>query len=204
VSMAQYRATYAAKLYPYLRPDQRVVLLPWAADCEEGCRAHAAIAPAPDMRVLPNAHDHWAWAQDDHKVVGLFVYRLKNIWQQAGTSTTWGGAVAKSQKTLVLCRPRRRSPCPRSAIRACFSTGGTSRGLGGVPNVQRSRNFMGALDAHAHRAASAAQTAARMVNGSRDNVCVVGLPLLHDDSMCTWCGRNILLPRRPRARRLAD
>ena len=79
-------ATYAAKLYPYLRPDQRVVLLPWAADCEEGCRAHAAIAPAPDMRVLPNAHDHWAWAQDDHKVVGLFVYRLKNIWQQAGTS----------------------------------------------------------------------------------------------------------------------
>ena len=120
------------------------------------------------------------------------------------TSTTWGGPVAKSHETLVLCRPRRRSPCPRSAIRACFSTGGTSRGLGGVPNVQRSRNFMGALDAHAHRAASAAQTAARMVNGSRDNVCVVGLPLLHDDSMCTWCGRNILLPRRPRARRLAD
>ena len=118
--------------------------------------------------------------------------------------TTWGGPVAESQKTLVLCRPRRRSPCPRSAIRACFSTGGTSRGLGGVPKVQRSRDWMGALDACAHRAASDAQMAARMANGARDNVCAMFIPLLHDDSMRAQCARNILLPRRPRARRLAD
>ena len=63
---------------------------------------------------------------------------------------------------------------------------------------------MGALDAHAHRAASDAQTAARMVNGSRDNGCAIGLPLLYDDSMRTWYGLNTQLPRRSRARRLAD
>ena len=77
-------------------------------------------------------------------------------------------------------------------------------GLGGVPLIQRSRTFMGALDARAQRAASDAQTAARMTNGARDNVCAVGLPLLRGDSMRTWCGRNVMLTRRPRARRFAD
>ena len=149
---------------------------------------------------LGTRQEQHGWLQQDFMWHG-------QIWD-TGLSffygTTWGGPVAKSQKTLVLCRPRRRSPCPRSAIRACFSTGGTSRGLGGVPKVQRSRDWMGALDACAHRAASDAQMAARMANGARDNVCAMFIPLLHDDSMRAQCARNILLPRRPRARRLAD
>ena len=118
--------------------------------------------------------------------------------------TEWDPTGPKSQKTLGLCRPRRRPPCPRSAIRAFFSTGDTSRSLGGVPKVQRSRNWMGALDACAHRAASDPQTSARMANGAGDNVRAMIIPLLHDDSMRAQCARNILLPTHSRARRLAD
>ena len=35
--------------------------------------------------------------------------------------------------------------------------------------------------------------AARMANGAGDNVCAMFIPLLHDDSMCAQCARNILL-----------
>ena len=84
---------------------------------------------------------------------------------QSTLSTTWFTPAAKSQKTLHASRPRRRLCPSRSAIRACFSTISTSRGRGGVPLVQRSRNFMGALDAHAHQAASDEQTPASMANG---------------------------------------
>ena len=63
---------------------------------------------------------------------------------------------------------------------------------------------MGGLDACAHRAASDAQTLARMVNAARDNVFTIIIPLLLDYSILTWCARIILLPTSPRARRLAD
>ena len=84
VSMADYRKTYESKLYPHLRPEQRVVLTPFAAYCELGCAPSTRIAPEPaDGRVLAQAQAHADWAASDPRVVGMFIYRLKNIWQRS-------------------------------------------------------------------------------------------------------------------------
>ena len=48
VAIAHYQAVYRERLYPHLRPDQRVVLLPFAAYCEIGCQHNTTIAgPRP-------------------------------------------------------------------------------------------------------------------------------------------------------------
>ena len=73
---------YAARLYPYLRPEQRIVLLPFAAYCEIGCTPNATLnLAAADEHTLQKATDHYTWAANDSRVVGLFLYRLKNLWQ---------------------------------------------------------------------------------------------------------------------------
>ena len=72
--------------------------------------------------------------------------------------------------------------------------------------VQFSRYFTGGLDARAHRAASDAPALPRMANAASNNIRAIVTALFRDtDSrMRTWFARNILLPTRPRARRLAD
>ena len=73
---------YATRLYPYLRPEQRIVLLPFAAYCEIGCTPNATLnLAAADEHTLQKATDHYTWAANDSRVVGLFLYRLKNLWQ---------------------------------------------------------------------------------------------------------------------------
>jgi len=145
VSIQHYQDIYRERLYPYLRPEQRVVLLPFAAYCEIGCEPNTTIAgphssncsqtpwgecwtgcpvqgaakrgppwtcaggeiPPPsahdscnacvcneqntsctdnqaDSRCLASAEAHLKWAEDDSKVVGLFIYRLKDLWQAHG------------------------------------------------------------------------------------------------------------------------
>jgi hypothetical protein len=37
-----------------------------------------------DSRCLASAEAHLKWAEDDSKVVGLFIYRLKDLWQAHG------------------------------------------------------------------------------------------------------------------------
>ena len=142
-----YRDVYRERLYPHLRPEQKVLLLPFAAYCELGCQPNTTIAgphspncsdtpwgecwtgcpaqgaakggppwpcaggatpPPPghascnactcnaartscgdnraDARCLQSAEDHLAWAEDDPRVVGLFVYRLKDLWQASDMS----------------------------------------------------------------------------------------------------------------------
>ena len=84
VSIEQYRQTYNERLYPHLRPEQRVILLPFAAYCEIGCTPNATIdLQAADAHTLAKATNHYAWARADNRVVGLFLYRLKNLWQGA-------------------------------------------------------------------------------------------------------------------------
>lgn len=86
VTTKHYRETYISKLYPHLRPDQRVFLVPFAAYCEIGCPQNLRIAPEPaDSRCLSSARAHHEWLLSDDRVAGMFVYRLKNLWQNAGT-----------------------------------------------------------------------------------------------------------------------
>ena len=78
-------------------PDsRRQVLLPFAAFCEIGCTANTTIAgPAcgeqnagcpADPRCLGSAEAHLGWAETDPHVVGLFIYRLKDLWQASDMS----------------------------------------------------------------------------------------------------------------------
>lgn len=83
VSPVHYREVYQTRLYPHLRSEQRIILLPFAAYCEIGCQVNHTMAPAPaDQRCLGSAEVHLQWAQSDSRVIGLFVYRLKNLWQR--------------------------------------------------------------------------------------------------------------------------
>ena len=83
VSVAHYQEVYRSRLYPHLRPEQRIILLPFAAFCEIGCQANHTMAPIPaDQRCLGSAEAHLQWAQSDKRVIGMFVYRLKNLWQR--------------------------------------------------------------------------------------------------------------------------
>ena len=87
VSIEHYQKVYQQRLYPYLRPEQRIVLLPFAAYCEIGCPPNRSIAPAPaDARCLGSAAAHLRWAESDPRVVALFIYRLKNLWQHSSMS----------------------------------------------------------------------------------------------------------------------
>ena len=57
--------------------------MPFAAYCEIGCTPNTTIAgpgsPA-DPRCLGSAAAHLEWAESDPRVVGLFIYRLKDLW----------------------------------------------------------------------------------------------------------------------------
>jgi hypothetical protein len=44
VSIQHYQDVYRERLYPHLRPEQRIVLLPFAAYCEIGCQPNVTIA----------------------------------------------------------------------------------------------------------------------------------------------------------------
>ena len=87
VTVAEYARTYRTQLYPHLRPEQRVILLPYAAFCEfeENCKRNTTIGgvdgPA-DARCLPVAREHLAWARSDDRVAGLLVFFLKNLQQK--------------------------------------------------------------------------------------------------------------------------
>ena len=73
-------------VYPFLAPQQRVILLPFAAYCEIGCAANTRLdLAAGDAHCLANAKSHVEWWTDDAKVLGLVVYRFKNIWWSNGT-----------------------------------------------------------------------------------------------------------------------
>jgi hypothetical protein len=82
VTTQHYQAVYRERLYPHLRPEQRVVLLPFAAYCEIGCHPNTSIVGA-DPHCLAKAQEHLAWAESDSRVIGLFIYRLKDLWQKA-------------------------------------------------------------------------------------------------------------------------
>eukprot|EP00966_Prymnesium_polylepis_P095944 2222886-Prymnesium_polylepis.2 len=71
VALADYRATYRERLYPHLRPEQRVVIVLFIAYCELNCAANASLVPAADARCLGAAQGHVKWFNEDDRVVGL-------------------------------------------------------------------------------------------------------------------------------------
>ena len=111
VSIAHYQEVYQQRLYPHLRPEQQIILLPFAAYCEIGCKPNVTIAPAPaDARCLGSVKAHLEWAESDPRVVGLFVYRLKNLWQRTEMSdldaceNPWTtGKATSNLPLLVMC-----------------------------------------------------------------------------------------------------
>jgi hypothetical protein len=104
VSIGAFQRSYQELVYPHLKATQRIVLLPFAAFCEimapvRLCPPNPAVSGAccPNMPInlttadthcLAKGENHLKWAQSDKKVVGMLVYRLKNIWQRGG----WHGA----------------------------------------------------------------------------------------------------------------
>ena len=81
VSIADFRATYESRLYPHLRAEQKVLLVPFAAYCELKCDINTSLVPAADTKCLGVAEAHNAWYEADDRVAGFAIYRLKNIWR---------------------------------------------------------------------------------------------------------------------------
>merc|ERR1712087_134354 len=80
--MATYRSTYMNYLYPHLRQDQRIIVIPFAAYCELNCAIGMNLTQGSkaDLRCSGSAEDHYRWYLEDERVVGMSVYRLKNMW----------------------------------------------------------------------------------------------------------------------------
>ena len=105
VSIDAFRLSYQERVYPHLKASQRIVLLPFAAYCEimmpprlcppnpppptGVCCPNVGInLTTADRHCLSKGENHLNWARSDDRVVGMIVYRLKNIWQRGG----WHGA----------------------------------------------------------------------------------------------------------------
>lgn len=92
VDVEDYMHNYTVTLYPHLRDDQKIIVLPFSAWCEVPCHPkgpHCALDCQPgvplnltkaDEFTLSKAINHTFWYENDERVVGLFVYRFKNIW----------------------------------------------------------------------------------------------------------------------------
>lgn len=87
VPITLFEKTYRDKLYPHLRDDQKVLLVPFAAYCELGCEKGTSLVPAADARCLGVAQAHEEWFRTDERVLGMAVYRLKNIWRDTQSGT---------------------------------------------------------------------------------------------------------------------
>jgi hypothetical protein len=85
VDVATYREAYSNLLYPNLRPEQKVVLMPLTTGCEFKC----AVGPLPlaqlDAHLLSVAEQHHAWAAEDNRVAGVIAYHLNTPWQPTQT-----------------------------------------------------------------------------------------------------------------------
>lgn len=80
VSIGSYQSLYHNFLYPALRPDQRIILVPFAAYCELNCPVGQNLSAAADSVCGGKANDHIAWWQADEKVIGFSIYRMKVMW----------------------------------------------------------------------------------------------------------------------------
>jgi hypothetical protein len=84
VSVATYQATYQTYLYPNLKPNQKILLTPFAAYMEgstPNTTISATAADSDELTTSPaSATKYYSWMMQDPKVHGLIVYRLKNLW----------------------------------------------------------------------------------------------------------------------------
>ena len=103
-SVATFRGAYATIVYPHLRPDQRVALVPFAHYCEFYCPIGALPLAQADAYTLGVAEDYTRWAAEDPKVAVVLLYLLKMVWNPAGADvcenppcvTFFGGCVRLS------------------------------------------------------------------------------------------------------------
>ena len=75
---------YERVVYPHLRPDQKVVLVPFAHYCEFYCPIGALPLDHADAYTLRVAQQYTDWADIDDRVVALLVYSLKMVWVPEG------------------------------------------------------------------------------------------------------------------------
>jgi hypothetical protein len=84
-SVPAMRAVYNEVVYPHLRPEQRIVLIPWAHYCAFYC----PIGPLPleqgDAFTLSVARAYRDWADTDKRVAAVLIYHLKMVWRPANT-----------------------------------------------------------------------------------------------------------------------
>lgn len=75
---------YESVLYPHLRPNQKIVLVPFAHYCEFYCPIGALPLDHADAYTLSVAEHYTDWADSDERVVALLVYSLKMVWVPEG------------------------------------------------------------------------------------------------------------------------
>jgi hypothetical protein len=75
---------YERAVYPHLRPDQKIVLVPFAHYCEFYCPIGALPLDHADAYTLQVAEHYTDWADSDERVVALLVYTLKMVWVPEG------------------------------------------------------------------------------------------------------------------------
>jgi hypothetical protein len=123
---------YESLVYPHLRPDQKIVLVPFAHYCEFYCPIGALPLDHADSYTHHVAEGYTNWADSDERVVALLVYTLKMVWVPEGADvcenpaytvgsgnltvtpwkTTWAGnGIGLTDKCVQDATVRMR-PCP--------------------------------------------------------------------------------------------
>lgn len=95
------RDAYERVLYPHLRPDQKIVLVPWAQYCAFYC----PIGPLPlaqaDAYTLSVGQAYTEWAETDSRVAALTIFNLKMVWTPAGSDPCENPAYQLGQGNLT-------------------------------------------------------------------------------------------------------
>lgn len=72
-SVPAIRDVYAKVVYPHLRPDQKIVLVPFAHYCEFYCPIGSLPLEQGDAYTLSVARDYLQWASSDSRVAAVLV-----------------------------------------------------------------------------------------------------------------------------------
>lgn len=100
-----YKAMYVNSLYPYLKPTQRVLLVPWTSYGSDNPSTFVLDPPSADQRCLygqtSSATNFYAWMQSDPWVYGMVIYRLKNVWSASYAGTYLSGGTTQDGIGLV-------------------------------------------------------------------------------------------------------
>jgi hypothetical protein len=83
-SVAAFRDIYTRAVYPHLRPEQKIVLVPFAHYCEFYCPIGALPLDHADAYTRGIAEQYTEWADHDDRIAALLIYTLKMVWVPEG------------------------------------------------------------------------------------------------------------------------